>query len=191
MTLNPDTHLLIGDIETTGLDARHGFILEVGLMVVDLNFKPVGAMSEVVLPDIEIDWDSLHPAVREMHSRNGLRDAIDRRTGQDIEDVEEMMLDFYTQYFGTAKVPLVGSSIHFDVKWIDEHLVDFADKLHYRIIDTSSVKELCRRFNPRLYSLLPEKQEKHRVLPDMQDTLGELHFYADNFLFTVDTESDV
>lgn len=187
-TLDPDTHLLLCDLETTGLDPADNLILEVGFVVTTLDFKPVAMFSDLVKPDHQIDWSQLHHAVQEMHSTNGLADAIDAGKGLDLDDVESGLVDWYRSLFGDAKVPLVGSSVGFDKSFIKEHFIDFPDMIHYRVIDFSSVKELCRRYNPEVYAKLPEKREVHRSIPDLDDTINEARFYVDNFLHTTRPE---
>jgi len=187
--LDPDTHLLLCDLETTGLDPRDNLILEVGFVIVTLDFKMVSMFSDIVDPGHQIAWDELHPSVQQMHNTNGLREAVDNGKGIDIGDLEEGLIDWYRENFGNAKVPLSGSTIGFDQAFLKEHLSDFPDMIHYRTIDWSSVKELCRRYNPEVYAKLPAKREIHRSIPDLEDTVGEAQFYVENFLFTTRPEA--
>jgi len=181
-TLNPDTHLLLCDLETTGLDPRDDLILEVGFVITTLDFKMVAMFTEVVDPGHQIWWGGLDTWVQQTHKNSGLRDAIDNGKGRDVGDVEADLCEWYEEWFGEAKVPLVGSSVHFDRGFLVEHMPEFAEQVHYRNIDFSSVKELCRRYNPEVYAKLPRKKELHRAIPDLEDTVGEARFYVDNFL---------
>jgi oligoribonuclease len=180
--LDPMTHLLLVDIETTGLDAREESILEVGFMVTTLDFKPVAIFSRIIAQDV--DWSSCNKLVRDMHEKSGLRKLLDDGAGDELEDVESELIDWYDDLFGDEKVPLVGSSVHFDRGFFAEHFVDFIDRVSYRNIDWSTVKELCRRYNPEVYTKLPDKKERHRAIADIEDTIGEAAFYVENFLFT-------
>lgn len=181
--LNPDQHLLLVDLETTGLVPADEKILEVGLMVVTLDFTSVAQFHALIDPP-NFDPDDLEENVRSMHERSGLLKEVDR-SGRDLDDVEEALIEWYDDLFGNdVQVPLSGSSVHFDVDFIKEHFVDFPDKVHYREINWSTVKELCRRYNPEVYKKLPEARKLHRSLPDLQDTINEARFYVENFLFT-------
>jgi oligoribonuclease len=184
MTLNVDEHLLLCDLETTGLDPRDDLILEVGFVVTTLDFRVVSSFTELVAPGHQIAWDELSEIVQQMHNTNGLREAIDAGKGEDLDTVEADLTDWYFELFGKGKCPLVGSSVSFDRGFLREHFVDFPDMIHYRNIDFSSVKELCRRYNPEVYSKLPVAQAKHRAIPDLEDTINEARFYVDNFLHT-------
>lgn len=183
--LDPNGHLLLVDVETTGLVARDEKLLEVGFMVVDLGFRPVASFSEVISQEgADFDPDDLTDFIKNMHTKNGLLHTIETADLPTLDEVEEELTEWYDDLFGDAQVPLVGSSVSLDRDFIVEHFVDFPDRLHYRIIDWSSVKELCRRYNPEVYAKLPPKREKHRVMPDLEDTVAEARFYVENFFFT-------
>jgi oligoribonuclease len=185
--LNPDEHLLLIDLETTGLVPSEEKILEVGLVVVTLDFRTVAQFHGLILPDGFDPDDDLDENVRQMHERSRLLDELEA-SGRDLDIVEEELNEWYDDLFGDAEMPLVGSSVHFDKGFITEHFVDFPDRIHYRIIDFSSVKELCRRYNPDLYAKLPVAKKLHRAIPDLNDTISEARFYVDNFLFTTRPE---
>lgn len=186
MTLDPNTHLLVCDVETTGLDPEQSDLIEVGFAVVDLDLHLADSIEIVCRPDMDIDWTAVPPLVREMHEKSGLRKVLDNSSSGacDYEEAEAELLDWYTDLFGDAKMPLMGSSVHFDRRWLQAYFVDLSDKFHYRNIDVSSLKELCRQYNPEVYAELPPKMELHRAGPDIVDTLNEFRFYVQNFLFT-------
>lgn len=181
--LNPDEHMLLIDLETTGLDPRDDLILEVGCMIVTLDFKVIDSYEAVIDPGHEIDWESVNPFVKDMHTNNGLRKQIDAGLGSDLEAVDMTLVEWYRGHFADGKTPLVGSSVGFDRGFVNAHLTRFSEVPHYRNIDFSSVKELCRRYNPEVYAKLPAKREVHRAIPDLYDTINEARFYVENFLF--------
>jgi oligoribonuclease len=185
--LNPDEHLLLIDLETTGLVPSEEKILEVGLVVVTLDFRTVAQFHGLVLPDGFDPDDDLDENVRQMHERSRLLDELEV-SGRDLDVVEEELNEWYEDLFGDAEMPLCGSSVHFDAGFVNEHFVDFPDKIHYRRIDFSTLKELCRRYNPDLYAKLPTAKKLHRAIPDLNDTISEARFYVDNFLFTTRPE---
>jgi oligoribonuclease len=79
---------------------------------------------------------------------------------------------------------MCGSSVQFDRTWLDYWMPEFSAKFHYRNIDTSTVKELCRRMNKKAFAKVPPKVEAHRVIPDLHDTLEEFNHYRAHFLKT-------
>lgn len=181
--LNPDQHLLLIDLETTGLKPTEEKILEVGLVVVTLDFQVVAQFHGLIEPP-NFDPDDLDENVYKMHERSGLLKEIDA-SGRDQDEVEEELVEWYDELFGDdVQVPLSGSSVHFDVDFLKEHFIDFPERVHYREINWSTVKELCRRYNPDVYKKLPAARKLHRSLPDLQDTISEARFYVENFLFT-------
>ena len=92
------------------------------------------------------------------------------------------MLDYLTERIPASTAPLCGNSIGVDRRFLDRYLPTVDQYLHYRSIDVSSLKELCRRWNPAVYKARPGKQETHRALDDIRESLEELRFYRDQFL---------
>jgi len=185
VTLNPNEHILLTDVETTGLNVYDSQLIEVGFMVVDLGLDPIASISRVIIPDQPIRWEDVNVFVRDMHTDNGLRLAIDSGEGVSLDEAERDLVDWYRTCFGSDKLPLCGSSVQFDRKFLDGYMGEVHDGLHYRNQDISSVKELCRLFNPEVYKGLDTAGQNrgiHRVRPDMEDTIEELRFYLDNFL---------
>jgi oligoribonuclease len=88
---------------------------------------------------------------------------------------------------GTA--PLCGNSIGVDRRFLDRQLPDLDAYLHYRSIDVSSFKELCRRWYPAVYKKRPGKRETHRALDDVRESIAELRYYRDTMLRPVATPS--
>ncbi|XP_019478598.1 oligoribonuclease, mitochondrial isoform X2 [Meleagris gallopavo] len=76
--------------------------------------------------------------------------------------------------------PRQGNSVHADKKFLDKYMPQFMRHLHYRIIDVSTVKELCRRWYPEEYEFAPKKAASHRALDDIRESIKELQFYRDS-----------
>ncbi|MBN3293785.1 ORN protein, partial [Polypterus senegalus] len=72
---------------------------------------------------------------------------------------------------------LAGNSVHADKKFLDKYMPQFMYHLHYRIIDVSTIKELCRRWFPEEYKQAPRKKASHRALDDIHESIKELQFY--------------
>jgi oligoribonuclease len=184
-----DQLLLWVDIETFGL-AVEDPILEIGLRVTDLDLNTVDEIVHTIwnkpreeryqLPLGRDEW------VLKVHSENGLFDEARSRHYQYPREIEPELIEFKQKHFpGDEKPPMCGSSVHFDREHLFWDFPALHDQFGYRNIDISSLKELCKRFNPGVYSQIDQyttKQERHRVVPDLDDTISEARFYLDIFL---------
>lgn len=184
-----DRRLVWIDTETTGLVPEDGFILEIGIAVTDLDLVTFDEFHRLlwVSPgyDKYVTEAALGEQVWDMHNKSNLiSDAVEG--GVDPTAVQEDLLDWLKEIGLTKDEPMCGSSVQFDRKWLEHHFEPVADMFSYRNIDTSTIKEVCRRFNPIVYSRLDEvtqPKKLHRVLPDLEDTINEFQFYRDNFFF--------
>ena len=115
--------------------------------------------------------------VREMHTKSGLLPEIERSTVS-VADTQQATMDYIKQYIPKpSSAPLCGNSIGTDRRFLSRYMNDLDEYLHYRSIDVSSLKELCRRWNPPVYRKRPGKAENHRALDDIRESIEELRFY--------------
>jgi oligoribonuclease len=115
--------------------------------------------------------------VARMHSRSGLTEEV-RASKVDLATAEEMVLDYIRSHVKQAKTaPLAGNSIATDRGFIARDMPKLDEYLHYRMIDVSSIKELCRRWYPKIYYGQPEKGLAHRALADIEESIRELRYY--------------
>ena len=115
--------------------------------------------------------------VTEMHTRSGLIEEV-RASTVDLATAETMVLDYIRQHVKQAKTaPLAGNSIATDRGFIARDMPALDSFLHYRMIDVSSIKELCRRWYPRIYYGQPAKGLAHRALADIHESIRELQYY--------------
>ena len=122
----------------------------------------------------------MEPVVVEMHTKSGLLDAI-RASTITLEHAGAATLEFIKAHVPEArKVPLCGNSIGMDRRFLDQHLPDIENWLHYRSVDVSSVKELVRRWYPTLKNGQPYKAGAHRALDDIRESVAELRFYREH-----------
>ena len=179
------------DIETSGLDPDECQMLEVGFRITDLELNTLAEKSVLIWNDTWVELlteDKVNPLVWNMHIKSELW--VDAALyGITLDVATEMLLDWFEENDVDNTEPLCGSSVQFDRGWLEAHMPEVISKFSYRNIDISSVKELCRRYNPVLYAkldteILPKKA--HRVLSDLDDTISEFKFYRDNFLFWED-----
>lgn len=164
----------------TGLDPAKHVIVEIATIITDDALQIVAEGPDVVVHATEEQLALMDPVVVDMHTRSGLLDAI-RASTVSLADAGEATLDFIRSHVPEARsVPLCGNSIGMDRRFLDAHLPDIEHYLHYRSIDVSSVKELVRRWYPKLASGRPHKTGTHRALDDIRASVAELAYYREH-----------
>ncbi|WP_280422107.1 oligoribonuclease [Nocardia carnea] len=165
------------DCEMTGLDLVTDKLIEVAALVTDSELNVLGDGVDIVIHADEAALAAMPQVVAEMHARSGLTEEV-RKSSVTLAEAEEQVLDYIKQYAPTAGVvPLAGNSIATDRGFIARDMPLLDQHLHYRMIDVSSIKELCRRWYPRIYFGQPEKGLTHRALADIRESIRELEYY--------------
>jgi oligoribonuclease len=165
------------DLEMTGLEPSRHVIVEIASLITDDDLTIVAEGPDLVVhatPEQLADMDDF---VTSMHARSGLLDAI---TGSDLtlEEAGAQTLAFLKLHIPEPRtVPLAGNSIGTDRRFLATYLPDIEEYLHYRSVDVSTVKELCRRWYPDVYKAAPEKKGGHRALQDIVESVAELDYY--------------
>ncbi len=165
------------DCEMTGLDLRSDRLIEIAALVTDAELNVLGQGVDVVIHTDDAALDNMVEVVAKMHSSSGLTEEV-RTSTIDLATAEQMVLDYIREHVKSAKTaPLAGNSIATDRGFIARDMPKLDDYLHYRMIDVSSIKELCRRWYPKIYYGQPEKGLAHRALADIQESIQELRYY--------------
>jgi oligoribonuclease len=165
------------DCEMTGLDLGSDKLIEIAALVTDGELNILGDGIDVVIHTDDADLDAMSDVVTAMHTRSGLIDEV-RASTIDLATAEKMVLDYIRTHVKQAKTaPLAGNSIGTDRGFLARDMTSLDGYLHYRMIDVSSIKELCRRWYPRIYFGQPEKGLAHRALADIHESIRELKFY--------------
>ncbi|XP_069081029.1 oligoribonuclease, mitochondrial isoform X2 [Pleurodeles waltl] len=141
------------DLEMTGLDIEKDQIIEMACLITDADLNIL--------------------------AESGLTQAV-RESKIALQQAEYEFLSFVRQHTRPGLCPLAGNSVHADKKFLDKYMPQFMKHLHYRIIDVSTVKELCRRWYPDDYEHAPKKKATHRALDDITESIKELQFYRDH-----------
>jgi oligoribonuclease len=163
--------LLWVDMEMTGLDEHVHHILEVAAIVTDLDFTLLEEYHRVVHQPAEV-MALMDAWCVKTHGDSGLTTAV--ATGTPLPAVEQEMLQLLDRHYARQdRVILCGNSIGQDRKFIDRHMIDFSKRLHYRMIDVSSFKEIFRE----KYGVQFEKGNKHRAIDDIHESIRELQGY--------------
>ena len=162
--------------EMTGLDLRADALIEVALLVTDAELNLVSDGLDVIIKPPQEALDQMPEVVRQMHTTSGLLDELPG--GITLAEAEERLLAEVKKFApDPRKVPLCGNSIATDRGFIARDLPALDDHLHYRMVDVSSIKELARRWYPRVYFASPEKKGGHRALADIRESIDELRYY--------------
>jgi oligoribonuclease len=165
------------DCEMTGLDPHSDKLIEIAVLVTDGDLNILGEGVDVVIHTDDAALSSMVDVVTEMHTRSGLIDEV-RMSTVDVAAAETMVLDYIREHIKQPKTaPLAGNSIATDRGFIARDMPTLDSFLHYRMIDVSSIKELCRRWYPRIYYGQPAKCLAHRALADIHESIRELQFY--------------
>ena len=165
------------DCEMTGLELGHDALIEIAALVTDADLVPFGEGVDVVIHASDEALAAMRPVVVEMHAHSGLTEEV-RASTVTLAEAEKLVLDYVREHVpeaGTA--PLCGNSIATDRGFVTRDMPDLDAYLHYRMVDVSSIKELCRRWYPRIYYAQPEKGLAHRALADIRESVRELTYY--------------
>lgn len=161
----------------TGLDLGKDALIEVAALVTDRDLNVLGEGVDVVIHADEQVLAGMPEIVRSMHERSGLTEEV-RRSAISLTEAEDMVLEYVTSYVPEPKTaPLCGNSIATDRAFLSRDMPRLDAHLHYRMIDVSSIKELCRRWYPRVYFGQPAKGLTHRALADIRESIRELEYY--------------
>ena len=167
------------DLEMTGLDPATHVIVEIATMVTDDDLAIVAEGPDLVVHQSDAALASMDEVVRTMHGRSGLTDAITASTVS-LAEAGETTLEFIKAHVAEPRtVPLCGNSIATDRRFLAAYLPEIEQWLHYRSIDVSTVKELCRRWYPAAYEAAPTKAGAHRALDDIRESIAELRYYRE------------
>jgi oligoribonuclease len=173
-------HLIWIDLEMTGLDPQRDRIIEIATIVTDAQLAPIahGPVLAVRQPDAVLDamdeWNAHH------HGRSGLVQRV-RQSEHDEADAERLTLEFLQRHVAANASPMCGNSICQDRRFLARWMPRLEAHFHYRNLDVSTLKELCRRWSP-LVAQGVVKSAAHRAQDDILESIGELAYYRDHFL---------
>ncbi|MET7877693.1 oligoribonuclease [Micromonospora profundi] len=165
------------DCEMTGLDLGRDKLIEVAALVTDPDLNVLGDGVDVVIHADEAALEAMPEIVQTMHAKSGLTEEV-RRSAVTLAEAEDLVLEYVRSFVKDPRTaPLCGNSIATDRGFIARDMPRLDAHLHYRMIDVSSIKELCRRWYPRVYFGQPQKGLAHRALADVRESIRELEYY--------------
>lgn len=165
------------DCEMTGLDLSKDKLIEIAALVTDSELNILGEGVDIVIHADDDALANMPAVVTDMHAKSGLTDEV-RASTVTLEEAEQRVLAYIKEHVPVAgTVPLAGNSIGTDRGFISRDMTALDTYLHYRMIDVSSIKELSRRWYPRIYYGQPAKGLAHRALADIKESIKELQYY--------------
>ena len=165
------------DLEMTGLDPARHTIVEIATLVTDDDLTLIEEGPDLVVHASPEELARMDDVVRNMHTTSGLLADMEAST-LTLPEAGEQTLAFLKKHIHQPRtVPLAGNSIGTDRRFLATLLPDIEDYLHYRSVDVSTIKELCRRWRPEVYKAAPAKRGGHRALQDIRESVGELAYY--------------
>lgn len=165
------------DCEMTGLSLESDKLIEIAALVTDGDLNILGEGVDVVIHADDDALANMPDVVTKMHADSGLTEEV-RASTVTLAEAEKLVLDYIRAHVTTAgAVPLAGNSIATDRGFIARDMPELDAYLHYRMVDVSSIKELSRRWYPRIYFGQPEKGLSHRALADIKESIRELRYY--------------
>ncbi|GAA4744141.1 oligoribonuclease [Modestobacter marinus] len=165
------------DCEMTGLDLTSDKLIEVAVVVTDSQLNVLDPGLDVIIHAEDADLAGMADVVTEMHARSGLTEEV-RASTVTLEEAQAQVLAYVKRFVPERRTaPLCGNSIGTDRGFLARDMPELDDHLHYRMIDVSSIKELGRRWFPRVYFAQPPKGLAHRALADILESIRELAYY--------------
>ncbi len=164
------------DCEMTGLDLGRDALVEIACLVTDGELNMLDSGVDLVIKPPPEAVAQMSDVVREMHTASRLLDQLEH--GVTLAEAQQRVLDYVRGYVpDPRKAPLCGNSIATDRAFLARDMPELDAFLHYRMVDVSGVKELVRRWYPRVYFASPEKKGGHRALADVTESILELRYY--------------
>jgi oligoribonuclease len=167
------------DLEMTGLEPETDVIVEIATLITDDDLNIIAEGPDLVIHQTDEVLARMNQIVVDMHTKSGLLEAIKTSTVT-LEEAGAATLEFIRLHIPEARtIPLCGNSIGTDRRFLAKYLPEIENYLHYRSVDVSTIKELARRWYPKLGSDRPNKGGTHRALDDIRASVNELVFYRE------------
>ena len=177
----PDESRLVWiDMEMTGLDPDRDRIIEVAVVVTDAHLEVLAEAPVFVIHQADEVLNAMDGWNTSTHARSGLTEKVRAATLTEAE-AEQQLIDFLKTYVPRGKSPMCGNSICQDRRFMARTMPKLEAFFHYRNVDVSTLKELCKRWKPEVAASF-KKHQKHEALADIHESIEELKHYRENFL---------
>ena len=175
-----DDRLVWLDMEMTGLNPLSDRIIELAIVITDKNLNTIAEAPVWVIHQADEVLNGMDAWNQKTHGNSGLIDKVRASTLTEAQ-VEQAALEFIKRYIGPSKSPMCGNSIGQDRRFMAQYMPTLEKHFHYRNLDVSTLKELARRWYPRIYDGF-KKQTRHTALADVYESIDELKYYRDTIL---------
>lgn len=180
MTTLNDLNLVWVDMEMSGLNPDSDRILEVAMIVTDAELNTLAISPVVVVHQPDEVLDAMDSWNKGTHGKSGLIDKV--KASQTTEtQASQIFLEFMSGYVPAGKTPMCGNTVHQDRRFMQRYMPELERFFHYRNVDVSTIKELCRRWNPEIMKGF-EKRGAHTALADIQESIDELRYYRHHWI---------
>jgi len=160
----------------TGLNPEIDCLVEIAVVITNSELELLDDGIDIIIKPTAEGLANMNDFVRDMHTSSGLIEELDN--GLSLEDAEQIVLEYVKRFVPDARsAPLAGNTIGTDRMFLNRYMPNLDNHLHYRNIDVSSIKELSRRWYPRVYFNMPKKDGGHRALADIKESIKELQYY--------------
>lgn len=176
----PNDRLIWIDLEMTGLDTDRDEILEIATVVTDSQLNVLAEGPELAIAHPLATLEAMDDWNRNQHGKSGLWRRV-LEEGVPLAEAEAQTLAFLQAWVPAGVSPMCGNSICQDRRFMARHMPGLEDYFHYRNLDVSTLKELCRRWKPEVAKGFQKKAD-HTALTDIRESIAELRYYRDNFL---------
>jgi len=168
------------DMEMTGLDPDRDRVIELAAIVTDANLNVLAEGPVFAIHQADEVLDSMDAWNKGTHTRSGLIDRVKTSSISELQAASEM-IEFLKRYVPAGKSPMCGNSICQDRRFMARHMPTLEAFFHYRNVDVSTIKELCRRWRPELIAGF-KKHQLHTALADIRESVEELRYYRHHFI---------
>ncbi len=168
------------DLEMTGLDPEHDVIIEIASIITDDTLRLIEEGPSLIIHHDDEVLNRMSNKVRELHAESDLIGKV-KQSSISMADAEAQTFEFVKRHSDLGRPPLCGNSVWQDRVFLQRYMPRIIDLLHYRIIDVTTVKELVNRWYPNDPDTLFNKQETHRALQDIRESIAELKHYRRYF----------
>uniref|UniRef100_A0A2C9JJU4 Exonuclease domain-containing protein n=1 Tax=Biomphalaria glabrata TaxID=6526 RepID=A0A2C9JJU4_BIOGL len=175
-SLSKNTPIIWIDLEMTGLDVDKDRIIEIACLVTDGDLQLIAQGEDLVIHQSDEILNNMGEWCTNQHGQSGLTEAV-RKSQISTAEAERRILDFLRKHTEERTCPLAGNSVYMDKLFLEKYMPSLTQHLHYRIIDVSTVKEICRRWYPQNYESAPIKKSSHRAMDDILESVEELKYY--------------
>ena len=178
--MKSETNLVWIDLEMTGLYPEQHVILEIATIVTDAQLNTIEEQEPLAIHHEPQVLEGMDSWAREQHGKSGLLAEV-RASSITLEQAEKETLALVARHCAYRTAPLCGNSVWQDRAFMRRYMPDLTSHLHYRIVDVTSFKEVVSRWYPGSVHAEFKKQERHRALDDIKESIAELKHYRRHF----------